>query len=128
MAGALDTAFKAIAKSVVADLGTALDTSITYTRKASPSYNYATGALTTTDTSYSSIKVPVEFILSEEEEGREERQAKIYITPDLIGGNQPTFEDQVTLTYAGASRTAQITDIRTYRGGQEYLYILLVRF
>jgi hypothetical protein len=128
MAGALDTAFKAIAKSVVADLGTALDTSITYTRKASPSYDYATGALTTTDTSYSSIKVPVEFVVSEEEEGREERQAKIYITPDLIGSNQPTFEDQVTLTYAGASRTAQITDIRTYRGGQEYLYILLVRF
>ena len=128
MAGALDTAFKAIAKSVVADLGTALDTSITYTRKASPSYNYATGALTTTDTSYSNIKVPVEFVVSEEEEGREERQAKIYITPDLIGSNQPTFEDQVTLTYAGASRTAQITDIRTYRGGQEYLYILLVRF
>ena len=128
MAGALDTAFKAIAKSVVADLGTALDTSITYTRKASPSYNYATGALTTTDTSYSSIKVPVEFVVSEEEEGREQRQAKIYITPDLIGGNQPTFEDQVTLTYAGASRTTQITDIRTYRGGQEYLYILLVRF
>ena len=128
MAGALDTAFKAIAKSVVADLGTALDTSITYTRKASPSYNYATGALTTTDTSYSNLKVPVEFVVSEEEEGREERQAKIYITPDLIGSNQPTFEDQVTLTYAGASRTAQITDIRTYRGGQEYLYILLVRF
>ena len=128
MAGALDTACKAIAKSVVADLGTALDTSITYTRKASPSYDYATGALTTTDTSYSSIKVPVEFVISEEEEGREQRQAKIYITPDLIGGNQPTFEDQVTLTYAGASRTTQITDIRTYRGGQEYLYILLVRF
>jgi hypothetical protein len=128
MAGALDTAFKAIAKSVVADLGTALDTSITYTRKASPSYDYATGALTTTDTSYSSIKVPVEFVISEEEEGREQRQAKVYITPDLIGSNQPTFEDQITLTYAGASRTAQITDIKTYRGGQEYLYVLLVRF
>ena len=128
MAGALDTAFKAIAKSVVADLGTALDTSITYTRKASPSYDYATGALTTTDTSYSSIKVPVEFVVSEEEEGREQRQAKVYITPDLIGSNQPTFEDQITLTYAGASRTAQITDIKTYRGGQEYLYVLLVRF
>lgn len=128
MAGALDTAFRAIARSVVADLGTALDTSITYTRKASPSYDYATGALTTTDTSYSKIKVPVEFAVSQEEEGREERQAKIYITPDLIGSKQPTFEDQVTLTYAGTSCAAQITDIRTYRGGQEYLYILLVRF
>jgi hypothetical protein len=128
MAGALDTAFKAIAKSVVSDLGTALDTSITYTRKSSPSYDYATGALTTTDSVYSGIKVPVEFVVSQEEEGREERQAKIYVTPDLIGGNQPTFEDQVTLTYAGVSCTAQITDVRTYRGGQEYLYVLLVRF
>jgi len=128
MAGALDSLFKNAAKAIVADLGTSLDTTITYTRKASPSYDYATGALSTTDTSYSSLKVPVEFVVSEEEEGREERQAKLYITPDLIGGNQPTFEDEVTLTYAGSSRTAQITDIRTYRGGQEYLYVLLVRF
>lgn len=128
MAGALDSAFKQIAKSVVADLGTALDTSITYVRKVSPSYNVSTGALTTTNTSYSSIKVPVEFVIAEEEEGREQRQAKIYITPDKIGSNQPTLQDEVTLTYAGSSRTAQITDIKTYRGGQEYLYVLMVRF
>jgi len=128
MAGALDSAFKQIAKSVVADLGTALDTSITYVRKVSPSYNVSTGALTTTNTSYSSIKVPVEFVIAEEEEGREQRQAKIYITPDKIGNNQPTLQDEVTLTYAGSSRTAQITDIKTYRGGQEYLYVLMVRF
>ncbi len=128
MAGALDSLFKNAAKAIVADLGSSLDTTITYTRKASPSYDYETGALSTTDTSYSSLKVPVEFVRSEEEEGREEREAKLYITPDLIGGNQPTFEDQISLTYAGSSRTAQITDIRTYRGGQEYLYVLLVRF
>jgi len=128
MAGTLDTLFKNVAKTLVADFGTALDTSITYTRKSSPSYDYATGTLTTTDTSYSSIKVPVEFVVSQEEEGREERQAKLYISPNLIGNNQPTFEDQITLTYAGTSCTAQITDIKTYRGGQEYLYILLVRF
>jgi hypothetical protein len=128
MAGTLDTLFTKVAKDLVADLGTALDTSITYSRKATPSYNVDTGALTTTDTTYSNIKVPVEFVVSEEEEGREQRQAKIYITPDKIGSNQPTLQDQITLTYAGSSRTAQITDIRTYRGGQEYLYILLVRF
>ena len=77
---------------------------------------------------YSSIKVPVEFVVSEEEEGREQRQAKIYITPDLIGSNQPTLQDEITLSYAGSNRTAQITDIRTYRGGQTYIFILLVRF
>jgi len=128
MAGALDSLFKSVAKSVVSDLGTALDTTISYTRKTAPSYNVDTGALTTTDTSYSSIKVPVEFVISEEEEGREQRQAKVYITPDKIGSNQPTLQDEVILTYAGSTRTAQITDIKTYRGGQEYLYVLLVRF
>jgi len=128
MAGALDSLFKSVAKSVVSDLGTALDTSITYTRKTAPTYDVDTGALSTTNTSYSSIKVPVEFVVSEEEEGREQRQAKVYITPDKIGSNQPTLQDEIILTYAGSIRTAQITDIRTYRGGQEYLYILLVRF
>ena len=128
MAGALDSLFKSVAKSVVSDLGTALDTTISYTRKTAPSYDVDTGALTTTNTSYSSIKVPVEFVISEEEEGREQRQAKVYITPDKIGSNQPTLQDEVILTYAGSTRTAQITDIKTYRGGQEYLYVLLVRF
>lgn len=127
MAGALDTLFKNVAKQVVADLGKSFDHTITYTRKASPTYNTSTGALTTTDTSYS-IQVPVEFVDAEEEEGREERKARLYITPDLIGDNQPTFEDTVTLKYAGSNRVAQITDIRTMKGGQEYLYQLLVRF
>ena len=56
------------------------------------------------------------------------RQAKLYITPDLIGDNQPTFEDEVVLSYAGSTHTAQIVDIDTRRGGQVYLYTLLVRF
>tara|TARA_B100000902_G_scaffold382336_1_gene419866 strand:- start:5106 stop:5492 length:387 start_codon:yes stop_codon:yes gene_type:complete len=128
MAGALDTAFKSLAKSVVADLGSALDTTITYTRKVAGAYNTATGSLATTDTAYADIKVPIEFIKSEESEGRELRQAKLYITPDLIGDNQPTFQDEVILNYAGASQTAQIVDIDTKKGGQAYLFTLLVRF
>ena len=75
MAGALDSLFKSVAKSVVADLGKSLDHTITYTRKASPTYNTSTGALTTTDTAYS-FDAPIEFVDSEEEEGREERKAK----------------------------------------------------
>jgi hypothetical protein len=128
MAGSLDTALKSIAKQVVSSLGTDLDTTITYTRRASPSYNTSTGVVTSTDTSYASIKVPIEFIKSEEDTGRELRQAKIYITPDLIGGNQPTFDDEVILSYAGGTHTAQIVDIDTRRGGQVYLHTLLVRF
>ena len=127
MAGALDTLFKNVAKQVVADLGKSFDHTITYTRKASPSYNTSTGALTTTDTDYS-FDVPVEFVRSEEETEAEKRTAKLYVTPDLIGDNQPTFEDTISLTYAGSSRVAQITDIRTYKGDQEYLFILEVVF
>ena len=127
MAGALDSLFKSVAKSVVADLGKSFDHTITYTRKASPTYNTSTGALTTTDTAYS-FDVPVEFVRSQEEEGREEREAKLYITPDLIGDSQPTFEDTITLKYAGSNRVAQIVDIKTYKGDQEYLFIVEVVF
>jgi len=127
MPGALDSLFKNVAKSVVADLGKSLDTTVIYTRKASPVYNTSTGALTTTDTSYS-FDAPIEFVDSEEEEGREERKAKLYVTPDLIGDSQPTLKDTLTLKYAGSNRVAQITDIRTYKGDQEYLFIIQVRF
>ena len=127
MAGALDSLFKNVAKQVVADLGKSFDHTITYTRKASPTYNTSTGALTTTDTTYS-FDIPVEFVDAEEEEGREERKARLYITPDQIGDNQPTFEDTITLKYAGSNRAAQIIDIQTFKGGQEYLFIVLVRF
>ena len=127
MAGQLDTLFKNVAKQVVADLGKSFDHTITYTRKAFPTYNTSTGALTTTDTAYS-FDAPLEFVDSEGTEGKEERRARIYITPDLIGDNQPTLQDTVSLTYAGSSRVAQVTDIRTYKGNQEYMFILLVRF
>lgn len=127
MAGALDSLFKSVAKSVVADLGKSFDHTITYTRKVSPTYNTSTGALTTTDTAYS-FDAPLEFVNSEEQEGRESRQAKLYITPDQIGDNQPTLGDEIALKYAGSNRVAQIVEFRTYKGDQEYLYIVQVRF
>ena len=128
MAGQLDSAFKQIAKQIVSDLGSSLDTTITYTKKGTASYNVETGEQITVDTTFSNLKVPIEFIVAEEDDAREIRRAKLYITPDLIGDNQPTFEDEVTLTYAGSTRVAQITDIDTKQGGQTYLFTLQVRF
>ena len=127
MAGQLDSLFKNVAKSVVAQFGDSFDHSITYTKKASPTYNTSTGALTTTDTSYS-IKVPISFVRSEEETGQEMRQAKLYITPDQIGDNQADLDDEITLSFAGSNRVAQIVNIDTKRGGQVYLFVILVRF
>jgi len=128
MAGQLDTLFRSVAKQVVADLGTSFDSTISYIRKGTSSYNVETGEQITVDTTYSDLKVPVEYVRSEEDLSVEIRQAKVYITPDLIGDNQPDMEDEIVLTYAGSTRTAQIVSIDTKQGGQTYLFTLLVRF
>ena len=128
MAGQLDSLFKSVAKSVVATLGSSLDTTIIYTKKGVSSYDVETGKQITVDTTYSDLKVPIQFITSEEESAQEMRQAKLYLTPDLIGDNQAELDDEITLSFAGSNRVAQIVDIDTKRGGQVYLFIILVRF
>ena len=128
MAGQLDSLLKSVAKDIVATLGDSLDTTITYVKKGISSYNVETGEQVTVNTTCSNIKVPIEFIKSEDDEGKEIRQAKLYITPDLIGNNQVDLDDEIQLTYAGETRTAQIYDIDTKRGGQVYLFTVLVRF
>jgi len=127
MAGQLDSAFKQIAKQVVSQLGNSLDTSIIYTRKGVSSYNSDTGEYVTVDTNYT-IKVPIEFVQSTEETGFQENIARLYITPDLIGDNQPLLQDEITLTFSGSTRGAKITDIRTLKGGQEYLFRIDIIF
>jgi len=127
MAGSLDTALKKIAKQVVSQLGNALDSSIIYTRKGISSYDTDSGEFITIDTTYT-IKVPIEFIQSTEESGFQENVARLYITPDLIGDNQPLLQDEITLTFSGSTRGAKITEIRTLKGGQEYLFRIDVIF
>ena len=128
MAGQLDSLFKIVAKSVVATLGSSLDATIIYTKKGVSSYDVETARQITVDTTYSDLKIPIEFITSEEESAQEMRQAKLYLTPDLIGDNQAELDDEITLSFAGSNRVAQIVDIDTKRGGQVYLFIILVRF
>ena len=85
------------------------------------------GEYITVDTNYT-IKVPIEFVQSTEESGFQENVARLYITPDLIGDNQPLLQDEITLTFSGSTRGAKITDIRTLKGGQEYLFRIDVIF
>jgi len=127
MAGQLDKLLKDVAKKVVADLADSLDTSIVYTRKTSPVYNTSTGALSTTDVPYF-IQVPIEFIQSSEEESFQENVARVYVTPDLIGDSQPLLQDEITLQFSGSTRIAKITDIKTYKGNQEYLFRIDIVF
>lgn len=127
MAGQLDKLLKNVAKQIVADLGDSLDTTIVYTRKTSPVYNTSTGALSTTDISYS-IKVPVEFVQSSEEESFQENVARVYITPDLIGDSQPLLQDEISLQFSGSTRIAKIVDIKTFKGNQEYAFRIDIVF
>ena len=124
MAGQLDSLFK----SVVSQLGDSLDHTITYVKKGTSSYNLDTGEQVTLDTTYSDIKVPISFVKAEEETGQEMRLAKLYITPDLIGDNQVDMDDEITLSFGVSNRVAQIVDIDTKKGGQVYLFTVLVRF
>jgi hypothetical protein len=129
MAGALDTLLKNVAKSVVADLGSALDSKITYRYRTDRTYNVSTSALSFTTTTYADIVVPIEYVSSDDEQnGSVDREAKIYITPDLIGGNQPSMRDEIDLTFGGEVVTAQIINIQTMQGGQTYLFVLRVKF
>ena len=128
MAGQLDSLLKKVAKQVVSDLGSSLDTTISYTKKGISQYNIETGEEISVDTTFSDIKAPVEFVQSTEDDGRERREAKVYITPNLIGDNQPSFEDEITITYEGSTRVTQIVNIDTRQGGQTYLFTILVRF
>tara|TARA_B100000902_G_C26904786_1_gene713912 strand:- start:80 stop:466 length:387 start_codon:yes stop_codon:yes gene_type:complete len=128
MSGALDTALRAIAKQVVSDLGSELNTTITYSVNSKGSYNVGAGKQMISTTSYTDIKVAIDFVRAEEDEGREIRRAKLHITPDLIGDHQPTFEDEITLSYGGQSKVAQIIDIETKGGDQVYLHTIQVRF
>ena len=121
MAGQLDTALKKAAKQLISQLGNSLDSSIIYTRKSSINFNQATGEVVTENTEYS-IKVPIEFIDSTEEGGFQENAARLYITPDLIGDNQPLLQDEITITFSGSLRQAKITNIQTLKGAQEYLF------
>lgn len=128
MAGGLDSALRAVAQAVVTDLGQALNTQLTYTRRLTTTYDIATGELTEFERPYEDIYAPVEFVRSDEESGYQENIARIYIAPEQIGGNQPTLQDEITLKYDGLAREAKIQDVTTYRGGQTYLYVVRVVF
>ena len=153
MAGALDKTLAAVAKTVVSDLGAGLNVDISFLKQSGGTYNVATGIFDSTQTSYF-FKAPIEFIDAEATEGREEQAARIYIAPDQIGGSYPDLDDQIVLfdveeflgtqagltlktqsnnnlmiePLSGSGDNCQITEIRSYGGGQEYLYVIQVRF
>ena len=83
MAGQLDSLLKKVAKQVVSDLGSSLDTTISYTKKGISEYNIETGEEISVDTTFYNLKVPVEFVQSTEDDGRERRDMNSQESIDL---------------------------------------------
>tara|TARA_R100000353_G_scaffold160852_1_gene120630 strand:+ start:328 stop:711 length:384 start_codon:yes stop_codon:yes gene_type:complete len=127
MAGQLDSVFAKAAKQVLKDIGNSLETDIIYTRKINPTYNPSTGSFVTQDVTYN-VKAILQFIDSKEESGFQENTARLLITPDLIGDSQPLLQDEISLTFSGSTRVAKITDIRTFKGGSDYLFRIDIIF
>lgn len=123
MAGALDKTLAAVAKTVVSDLGTGLNVDISFLKQSGGTYNVSTGVFDSTQTAYF-FKAPIEFIDADEQDGSEEQTAQVYVTPNQIGGSYPDLDDQIVLFDVNC----QITEIRSYGGKQEYLYVIRVRF
>ena len=65
MPGALDSAFRKAAESVVKDLATGLDVEIDYVREVSGEYNVATGTYTDLRQTFADIRARIEVINSE---------------------------------------------------------------
>jgi len=128
MAGSLDTLLRSAAKNIVAELGSALDTKITYKVITAGTYNKSTGSIGTSSTSYTDISAPIEFIESSKEDGRQVNRATIYIDPSIIGDSQPKTSDEIFVTFEGQSVATKIENIVTYGGGQNYLYVIEVMF
>ena len=128
MAGSLDTLLRSAAKNIVAELGSALDTKITYKVITAGTYNKNTGSIGTSSTSYTDISAPIEFIESSKEDGRQVNRATIYIDPSIIGDSQPKTSDEIFVTFEGQSVATKIENIVTYGGGQNYLYVIEVMF
>ena len=128
MAGSLDTLLRSAAKNIVAELGSALATKITYKVITAGTYNKNTGRIGTSSTSYTDISAPIEFIESSKEDGRQVNRATIYIDPSIIGDSQPKTSDEIFVTFEGQSVATKIENIVTYGGGQNYLYVIEVMF
>ena len=50
------------------------------------------------------------------------------VAKQVVADLGKSFDHTITLKYAGSNRVAQITDIRTFKGDQEYFFTIQVRF
>lgn len=120
----IDDIFQPIPASILADFGQ----NVTYIKAGTTeTYNPATGAITSTETS-TTVRAFIGKLEPKELDG-------FYQTTDLkftigtieLGTYYPTVRDRIQYTEAGVTKVGRIIDINTYRGDSPVLHTLIVR-
>jgi hypothetical protein len=120
----IDDIFQPIPASLLADFGQ----NVTYIKAGTTeTYNPATGAITSTETS-TTVRAFIGKIEPKEFDGfYQTTDLKVTIGTDELGTYYPTIRDRIQYTEAGTTKVGRIIDINTYRGDNPVLHTLIVR-
>lgn len=119
----IDTVFAAIPAPLLADWGY----NLTYIKQTAASYNSTTGTLTNTNTNIT-VKGVITKANPEEFEGYyQTNDLKVIIGNAELGDYYPNIRDTVQYAEAGTTKTGRIISVKTYRGDQPIMHVLLVR-
>jgi hypothetical protein len=92
-----------------------------------PNYDPATGAITTTATTYTAKAVITRVTAAELTGTLQTTDYKLLIAPTEIGGNYITTADSFTFTRGNRSIRGKVIDVTTYEGDAPVMFIVFVR-
>lgn len=119
----IDTVFAAIPAPLLSDWGY----NLTYVKQTASTYNSTTGTLTNTNSNITVRGVITQANPEEFEGFYQTNDLKIIIGNAELGNYYPNIRDTIQYTEAGATRTARIINVKTYRGDQPIMHVLLAR-
>lgn len=100
---------------------------ITYLASGTDTYNTSTGTIRTSDTT-STFKALITAVNPKEYDGLYQVQdLKVIIPASYLPSYYPTIRDRIQYSEAGTTREARIIDIKSYRGDNPIMHVLIVR-
>lgn len=119
----IDTVFAAIPAPLLADWGY----NLTYIKQTASTYNSTTGTLTNTNTNVTVRGVITQANPQEFEGYYQTNDLKIIIGNTELGDYYPNIRDTLQYSESGTTKTGRIINVKTYRGDQPIMHVLLVR-
>ena len=119
----IDTVFAAIPGPILSDWRY----NWTYVKQTASTYNSPTGTLTNTNSNIT-VRGVITKANPEEFEGfYQTNDIKVIIGNSELGNYYPNIRDTIQYSEAGATKVGRIIDVKTYRGEQPIMHVLLVR-